>query len=116
MKYQKALIYVKLSNFTFCLVFCLEKPLDKNILAKLHAKLFSHLSHWWDKEEERILEELPEGKKCLKGKWQLEKQCLIKKKNQHSLPPLAPPRAVPKTSVGPFWALLQALCFSSCYN
>lgn len=45
MKYQKALIYAKLSNFTLYLFFFLEKPPDKNILAKLQATFFTHLSH-----------------------------------------------------------------------
>lgn len=53
MKNQKALIYAKLSNFTLCFLFFLEKPLDKNILAKLQATFFPYLSHCGETEKKK---------------------------------------------------------------
>lgn len=53
MKYQKALIYAKVSNFTFYLLFFLEKPLDQSILANPQAIFFSHFSHYSEKEKKK---------------------------------------------------------------
>lgn len=53
MKNQKALIYAKLRIFTSYLLFFLEKPVDKNILAKLQANFFSYLSHCGETEKKK---------------------------------------------------------------